>query len=189
MISSRGLIKVVSNFITKDEASNLISFIDNNLQNHRSYQEGMRYAWKFGKDFYFDYSEKDFSKVGNIENYFREIIFKKTIKILGDLYQAKDVSVSNLWFSKHEPGSVVPIHQDIDDGFNPQFQYSAILYLNSLDNTGILKFPFSDFMYTPKEGDLILFPSKGKEFSHEVDEIKQTRYSVPMWISAPEYSL
>ncbi len=154
-----------------------------------TYQENRRYAWRFGKDFYFEDSLEDFGKVGDIEKYFRDIIFKKTIKTLKDLYHEEDVSVSNLWFSKHEPGTIIPFHLDIDRGYNPQFKYSAIIYLNSLNDTGILKFPLLDFEYVPKEGDLVLFPSDGKEFAHQVDEINEIRYTVPMWISSSEYAL
>ena len=61
------------------------------------------------------------------------------------MYNNSNITVSTLWFSKHYPGSKVTLHMDTDNGDNPQFEYSAVLYLNSLSGTGILQFPFLDF--------------------------------------------
>ena len=191
MVSSRGLIKVVNNFITKDEASNIISFIDRNLENFLVYQEGTRYVWKFGTDYYYPLeTEKTLDKTDELQSFLKDYIFPKVESCVDKMYNNSNIAVSTLWFSKHYPGSEVTLHMDTDNGLNPQFQYSAVLYLNSLDNTGILKFPFLDFEYSPVAGDLVLFPANlGKPFAHQVTEINEIRYTVPMWISSPEYSL
>ncbi len=183
-----GLIKVVNNFITKDEASHIISFIDNNMDLFHSKQENTRHTLMFGKDFLFPESSEDFSKNNPLCDYFKDKIFPPVIKLLEDTYHDLDIAVSNLWFSRHDPGSKLPLHEDIDNGANLQFKYSAILYLNSLENTGILKFPFANFEYSPSMGDLVFFPSKGKTFAHQIDTITEKRYCVPMWISSKKYS-
>jgi 2OG-Fe(II) oxygenase superfamily len=189
MSQSGGLIQVINNFITEDEASRIIDFIENNLEVFESTQENKRYALKYGKDFLFQNSFEDFSKYNHLNHYFKDKIFPRVVDQIGKFYNKSDIAVSNLWFSKHCPGSVLRLHEDVDKGINPQFIYSGIIYLNSLEDTGILKFPFADFEYSPKVGDFIFFPSEGKTFAHEIDEINKTRYAIPMWISSKEYSL
>lgn len=191
MTNSRDLIKVINNFITKDEASNIISFIDSNLENFLVYQNGTRYVWKFGTDYYYPLeTEKTLDKTNEFKSFLKDYIFPKVEFYVDKTYNNSNIAVSTLWFSKHYPGSKVELHMDTDNGYNPQFQYSAVLYLNSLSDTGILQFPFLDFKYFPVAGDLVIFPSNlGKPFAHEVTEIDEIRYTVPMWISSPEYSL
>jgi len=189
MSQSGGLIQVINNFITKDEASRIIDFIDNNIEVFESTQKNKRYALKYGKDFLFENSFEDFNKYNHLNHYFKGKIFPRVIDKIGTFYNNSDIAVSNLWFSKHCPGSVLRLHEDVDKGINPQFIYSGIIYLNSLEDTGILKFPFANFEYSPKAGDFVFFPSKGKTFAHEIGEINKTRYSIPMWISDPKYSL
>jgi hypothetical protein len=65
-----------------------------------------------------------------------------------------------------------------------QFKYSAVLYLNSMpEYTGKLRFPELFFQYCPEEGDLIIFPSHGDEFTHGVDWIAAERYSLAFWMT------
>lgn len=190
MESLTGLIKVVSNFITKDEALNIISFMDDNLKNFQKHQNGTRYAWRFGTDYYWTQSEKTLDSLGELKLFFKHSIFPKIEHNINNFYNNSNVFVSTLWLSKHYPGANVPLHEDTDNGYNPQFEYSAVLYLNSLKDTGILKFPFIDFEYCPVAGDLILFPSNlGKSFAHQVEEINEIRYTVPMWLASSEYAL
>jgi hypothetical protein len=190
MEQSRNLIKVINNFITKDEVSFIMSFMDNNLNNFLVYQEGTRYVWRFGTDFYYADSEKTLDKTNELQPFLKNIIFPKVVSYVKDIYNNSNIAVSTLWFSKHYPGSEVTLHEDTDNGTNLQFEYSAVLYLNSLKNTGILQFPFINFEYSPVAGDLIIFPSNlGKPFAHKVEEINEIRYTLPMWISAKKYAL
>jgi hypothetical protein len=186
-------IKVIKNFIDDEGIKSLISFIDSNINKFLSYQGNNRHVLRFGKDFYWDDSNKDFKDIGELEIYLRDKVFLKVQNLLKDIYQKEGLFVSNLWLSKHLPGSIIEMHEDIDGGRNPQFEYSAIIYLNSLDNTGILDFPFSNFSYTPVSGDLVIFPSKHidfpHQFAHRVSEIKEIRYTIPMWISPQRYAL
>jgi hypothetical protein len=190
MEQSRNLIKVINNFITEDEISRTISFMDNNLDNFLVSQNGTRYVWKFGTDYYYPLeTEKTLKSFGDLELFFKNYIFPKVESYVGEIYNNSGLAVSTLWLSKHYPGSEVTLHMDTDNGSNPQFEYSAVLYLNSLDNTGILQFPYLDFEYFPVAGDLVLFPANlGKDFAHRVTEINEIRYTIPMWISAKKYS-
>ncbi len=184
------MIKVINNFITEDEISRTISFMDNNLDNFLVSQNGTRYVWKFGTDYYYPLeTEKTLKSFGDLELFFKNYIFPKVESYVGEIYNNSGLAVSTLWLSKHYPGSEVTLHMDTDNGSNPQFEYSAVLYLNSLDNTGILQFPYLDFEYFPVAGDLVLFPANlGKDFAHRVTEINEIRYTIPMWISAKKYS-
>lgn len=193
MENSDKYIKVVKNFIDKEDVDFIVRFIESNLDNFSIYQDGTRYVWKFGKDFTFLDSCLDFSNTKELEPLFRNKIFPKIIKYINDFYLDNNIEASIIWLSKHSPGSVVEMHNDQDGGKNPQLKYSTILYLNSLDGTGILEFPWSNFTYTPASGDLVLFPSEDidfeNQFAHRVSEIKETRYTVPIWFAQPEYAL
>jgi hypothetical protein len=189
MSQSGGLIQVINNFITEDEASRIIDFIENNIEVFESTQNNKRYALKYGKDFLFQNSFEDFSKYNHLNHYFKDKIFPKVVQQINNFYGDSNIAVSNLWFSKHNPGSKLVLHEDVDKGINPQFKYSGIIYLNSLEGTGVLKFPFANFEYSPKVGDFVFFPSAGKTFAHKIDEINKTRYAIPMWVSEPKYSL
>jgi hypothetical protein len=190
MKQARNLIKVINNFITNDEISRVISFMDSNLENFLVYQDGTRYVWKFGTDYYYPIeTEKTLESFGELEPFFKDFIFPKVESYVDKIYNNSSIAVSTLWLSKHYPGSEVTLHMDTDNGSNPQFEYSAVLYLNSLDNTGILQFPYLDFEYSPVAGDLVLFPANlGMEFAHKVTEINEIRYTIPMWMSSKEYS-
>lgn len=190
MEQARNLIKVINNFITKDEVSRIISFMDNNLEKFLVYQDGTRYVWRFGTDYLWTKeTEKTLHNLGELELFFKNFVFPQVESYIDKIYDNSNIATSTMWFSKHYPGSKVPLHEDTDNGYNPQFEYSAVLYLNSLENTGTLQFPFINFEYSPIAGDLIIFPSNlGKPFAHKVEEINETRYTIPMWMASKEYS-
>lgn len=190
MEQARNLIKVINNFITKDEVSRIISFMDNNLEKFLVYQDGTRYVWRFGTDYLWTKeTEKTLHNFGELELFFKNFVFPKVESYVDEIYNNSSIAVSTLWLSKHYPGANVPLHEDTDNGHNPQFEYSAVLYLNSLKNTGTLQFPFINFEYSPVAGDLVIFPANlGKPFAHKVEEINEIRYTVPMWMASKEYA-
>ena len=193
MVENGKHINIVNNFIDQEDIDKIINFIDNNLESFRLYQDNTRYVLKFGKDFTFHYSSRDFSQTKELEPLFREKLFPKMLDTIKYFYGEHDLKTSLLWLSKHLPGSTIPTHHDHDGKRNSQLEYSAILYLNSLDNTGILEFPWSNFSYTPVAGDLVIFPSEDidfeNQFAHRVSEINEIRYTVPVWFAKPDYSL
>lgn len=186
-------INVIENFIDDDTNELIVDFINNNQELFSSDQEDKRFALRFGKDFYWQDSNEDTSLLKDLSSIFKDKIFPKVDDVIFELYNEKNLKVSNMWLSKHLPGSIVPMHLDHDGWRNSQFRYSAILYLSTLNNDGILQFPFLEHSYTPISNSLIIFPSHGidfdDQFAHRVDSINSVRYSVPMWISDIEYGL
>lgn len=186
-------INIIENFVDDSTNQTIIEFINKNQELFSSDQDDKRFALRFGKDFYWQDSHKDLSLIKDLSDIFRNNIFPKVHDAIFKLYNEDNLRISNMWLSKHLPGSIIPMHLDHDGWRNSQFKYSAILYLNTLVNDGILQFPFSEYSYTPVSNSLIIFPSHDidfdYQFAHRVDSINSVRYSIPMWISDLEYSL
>ena len=181
-------VKVVKNFISKDEINSMIEYIDHleakNLKEFGIYQEGKRLALQFGNDLYhktLSHLTLDlvFEKEKQIMEYSQNAIAKakQLFNYREDLY------VCAFWFAKQYPGAKVPEHEDTDGGFNLHFKYSAILYLNELESGGELSFLDLGYSYRPQAGDLVIFPSFGTGL-HAVLEIPETRYSMPFWMTS-----
>lgn len=187
-------INVIKNFLEPEDIDNLILFINKNIKNFLVYQNNTRYVWRFGHDNFWEDCKKDLTPLNDIIQILETKIFNNVLKKIKELYN-KDLTISSFWLSKHEPGSKVSMHNDTDSGRNSHFDFSAVLYLNSLQSKdeGSINFPFLNFTYTPIAGELLLFPSKdidfNQQFLHEVKEIKNTRYSIALWASTKEYSL
>jgi hypothetical protein len=187
-------IKVIKNFIREPEIGAMIEYIDHlentELDKFVSYQTGKRIALEFGLDEdpdHTEYSFPDLSLLGdnraNINSYFKKVIeaVKSAFEVDKELYTCA------FWFAKQYPGAIVDFHKDTGDGgdwYNGHFKYSAITYLNTMTTGGKLTFRDFGYDYTPEAGDLIMFPSYG--LVHGVEEIFETRYSLPMWITDTE---
>lgn len=180
-------IKIVKNFIEKEDLKAFIEYINLNLNKFyvdpRS-KGGNRYAYKFGRDAVHPDSRPTLDELYDI----RELVDKYTNKTCGvtkEQFQHEgDLYLSSFWMAKQDPGAIVTYHKDTDQDNNLQFKYSAVLYLNSMpEYTGKLRFPELFFQYCPEEGDLIIFPSHGEEFTHGVDWIAAERYSLAFWMT------
>jgi hypothetical protein len=109
--------------------------------------------------------------------------FSKVIETVKSIYQdSRDLYVCGFWLAKQLPGANVQMHDDTDEGRNTHFAYSAVLYLNTLSNTGDLIFIDLGYSIKPSAGDLVVFPSQGTG-NHEVKEIDQHRYTMPLWLT------
>jgi hypothetical protein len=181
-------IKVVENFISKDEINSMIEYINHleakNLKEFGVYQDGKRLALQFGNDLYhktLSHLTLDllFKKEKQIKKYFQKVI-TKTKELFND---KEDLYVCAFWFAKQYPGAKVPAHEDTDNGVNLHFKYSAILYLNELESGGELSFLDLGHSYKPQAGDLVIFPTFGTGI-HAVLEIPETRYSMPFWMTS-----
>lgn len=74
-------------------------------------------------------------------------------------------------------------HIDSHRGYE-SVQFSSIAYLNDDYEGGELYFPNQDFLYKPKAGDIVTFPSGGTEYPHEVKKVSSgKRYTIAMWHS------
>jgi hypothetical protein len=58
--------------------------------------------------------------------------------------------------------------------------YSAVIYLNTLEDSGSLDFFKIGVSVKPEAGSLVIFPSGGADYWHEVKSIKENRYTVPL---------
>lgn len=183
-------IHVLKDFISKDEANFLIDYINSKsdiLKGSKIYGDKRQYL-TFGKDsFHKDY-EKDLSLIKEIEPLLRNDLFPKIEKAVQEVFEnRRKVMVNNFFLAKQYPGAKIDSHIDTDGGRNMQFKYSGILYLNTMSSGGELNFPDLGYRYSPVQGDLVTFPSKPLEFIHEVEEIFEERYTIPIWLTEYEY--
>jgi hypothetical protein len=180
-------VKVVNNFISEQECSVLINEIDQiikkNIDNFCIYQDGKRLALQFGDDLYHGHnSYLNLDIISSSESLFRKY-FLSVVGQTAKLFDEKEnMYVSSFWIAKQFPGAEVPEHEDTDGGKNTHFEYSAVLYLNTLTDSGDLEFPYLNYSYSPKAGDLVVFPSRNTG-THVVNKINEDRYTLPMWIT------
>mgnify|MGYP003349967784 CR=1 FL=1 len=181
-------IHVINNYTDIYTMDSIKAFIDSRPEDYIDY--GLRQIQMFGYDeSYKDgSSHPDLSRIAPIEDLIRNKVFKPVRETIASIYGDGDYDISNLWISKQFPGSKLNLHIDSDHGNNPQFMYSAILYLNTIDS-GVLEFPDLNFEYKPNAGDLVIFPSQDPLTGHKIDYIGDIRYSMPMWLSPSKYAL
>jgi len=184
--SKVNLIKIIKNFINEDDAKTIINYININIGKFSIDQRsigGNRYSYRIGQDNVHKDSRPNLDELIEL----KDIVEKYTKKILyltqQEYSDSRDLYLSSIWLAKQESGADITYHKDVDDGYNPQFVYSAVLYLNTIESEGSLRFPVLRYEYKPQAYDLIIFPADGIEFYHGVDRVGQDRYSVPMWMT------
>lgn len=180
-------IKIIKNFITKEDIDIFINYINSNLDKFyvdpRS-KTGKRYAYKFGKDAVHADSRHDMEELSDIKDLVYAYSAKACKESKSQFDHDGELFLSSFWMAKQDPGAVVTYHKDTDQDNNLQFKYSGVLYLNSMpEYTGKLRFPELMFQYCPEEGDLFMFPSHGDQYTHGVDWISHERYSLAFWLT------
>ena len=186
-------IKLVKSFIGGAEAASLIEHIDlledSKTDAFNFYQDGKRASLQFGYDTYYgmDPSYKfflDFEVLKDSGSL--DIVKKNCLAIINKtkelFFEEEDLYISAFWLAKQYPGATIPPHSDTEDGYNPQYIYSAVLYLNSLTSSGELSFIDLNCAYKPEGGDLIVFPTQDTGI-HTVSEISEDRYSIVLWLT------
>jgi hypothetical protein len=175
-------IKVIKDFVSIDDANKIISYIDNNISLFEYTDNDKRSTKMFGKDAF--QKDKSTYPVTGL-NEIHEIIFnateiaKKVIKY--EYNDDKDLFLASLWLAKQTTGGFLGPHLDTDpDNANSYFTYSAVIYLNTLKDSGNLDFPRVGLSIQPEAGNLVVFPSGDDESWHEVKLIKENRYTVPL---------
>ena len=170
-------IKVIKNFISEEEAYPIVYFIENNLPRFVYNPDRKRWMIRFGYDEELPHQAiHSIDLAQEIEDNLLDI-FSKTLKVFEE-----EVFLTSWFLSKQHAGGKLTPHTDgVPGGINDQLEYTAMLYLNTLDGNGTISFPDSGLSVTPEVGDLIIF--KSKEDRHEVSEITQDRYSLPMWFT------
>lgn len=180
-------IKVVSNFISAEDIELFKNYNDHLLETKPDLffigNNGKRPVLQFGKDNAHVMSSLELdSTIPEIKDLVRSY-FSKAIETVKDLYKdSRDLYVCSFWLAKQLPGANVQMHDDTDEGRNAHFTYSAVLYLNTLGTTGDLIFTDLRHSVKPFAGDLVVFPSQSTG-NHEVKEIDQHRYTMPMWLT------
>lgn len=181
-------IKVIKNFLTQEECDFYIQYIDANMEKFQQTKKSKRLIWLFGDEL--SMSNQSVIKVNlglsalaEIENRVRSLL-SRVERTIGSVYQnKKPLYVTSFSMTKQIPGAFIPLHQDTDGGTNYYFKYSAIIYLNTMSRDGVLEFPNLEYSYSPEAGDLLMFPSGDVDTMHQVKEISEDRYSLPMWLT------
>ena len=176
-------IKIIKNVITPEDANLIIDYINTDLESFGKSPGNKRFTKMFG----FDATHQHMSKVvveglGDISDLVKGYT-QKAIKEIENVFDDRDVLLSSLWFAKQISGGDIRGHSDIDNGLNDHFLYSGVLYLNTVEDGGVLEFPKLGISIKPVFGDLIVFVSRGDEMFHEVKRIGEDRYTLPMWFT------
>jgi hypothetical protein len=177
-------IKIINNFLTEEQCSFYISYIDNNLHKFLKTDQTKRYGLLFGKDLaHKEKSSPTLDPISDIRDTVLELFrsVEKTIRF--ETVVKEDLYVCSFFMAKQIPGSFIPLHYDTDNNSNNHFKYGGVIYLNDMVDGGTLDFPMLGYSYLPKAGDLVIFPSHGEEHSHEVKMINSDRYSLPIWVT------
>jgi hypothetical protein len=182
-------IKVIKNFFTQEECDFYIQYIESNLDKFQQTKKTKRLVWLFGDELSMGASKGpikvnlDLSPISDIETKIRDL-FRRVETVAKETYKNdNDLFITSLMMTKQIPGAFIVPHYDTDGGINYYFKYSAIIYLNTMKQDGILEFPYLDYSYSPEAGDFLMFPSGDKESLHQVTKISEDRYSLPMWLT------
>lgn len=175
-------IKVIKDFISLDDANKIINYIDKNINLFEQGGVDKRFTKMFGKDaFQKDKSTYPIAGLNEIHDImFNTIEIAKKV-IAYEYNDYKDIFLTSLWLAKQTEGGFLGPHLDTDpDNANHYFMYSAVIYLNTLEDSGNLDFPRIGLSIQPEAGSLVIFPSGDDESWHEVKSIKENRYTVPL---------
>lgn len=177
------MIKTIKNVITPEDANLIIEYMNRNIKSFSPTPGWKRFTKMFGYDNTHQHMSKlvieGLDDIGGLVKAYTQ----KVIDILENEYEDTGVLLTSLWFAKQINGGEIKGHTDIDDGLNDHFVYSAVLYLNTVQDGGELDFPMLGISIKPEFGDLIIFPSHGDNMFHEVKRIGEDRYTLPMWFT------
>ena len=162
-------IKIYKDILTQEDLRNALNFIKEYEEDNRlipfddnNFVKSVPYPSEHN-EFMSKYSEISIQKHKEINN------------LDHDIYTCKMVFC--LW----NPGSHAGPH--IDNHYGYEFlKYSTVIYLNNDFEGGEIYFPNLGFIHSPKENEMITFPSVGNEYIHGVQPILSgKRYSIALW--------
>ena len=179
------VVKIVKNVISLENSVTLIEYINKNLHSFSSNPKKLWFKKFFGMDDVYKQGrcEPVINGLGDIKELSVKVAEAVKNTIVEQFADTEPIFLNSLWFAKHLPGDDVPVHVDNEEGENEQFAYSTILYLNTVEDGGVLNFPKLNLSFKPEACDLIVFPSQGKDMLHEVISIGEDRYTMPMWFT------
>jgi len=161
-------VEVISNFISDEDCSAVIKYLDEN-DNSPDFPQ-LRY--KNNHEL-----RKTFVNPQSLE--IADIILKYANKLnYGDSYY-----VAEYFLSLFKPGYAMHMHQDIIG--EVVFTHSIVLYLNDNFSGGELIIPELNFKHKPQKGDAVIFSPNTME--HGVTEVLgNNRYTIPFWLTDQE---
>lgn len=179
------IVKIVKNVISLEDSAILIEYINKNVHSFSSNPKKLWFKKFFGMDDVYKQGrcEPVISGLDDIKDLSIKVAEAVKNAVVEQFVETEPIFLNSLWLAKHLPGDNVPVHVDNEEGENEQFAYSTILYLNTVEDGGILNFPKLGLSFKPKACDLIAFPSQGKDMLHEVISIGEDRYTMPMWFT------
>jgi hypothetical protein len=185
-------IKIIQNFLNEEECQFYIDYINKNIQKITFHESIKRYHLAFGKEKAWSSVHENLDIVSEIKKELALLFLKieRAVKKITD--SKKDLFVSSLYITKQISGASVGLHSDTNNDIDPHIKYSTLLYLNTMKqpDSGILNFPNIGYSYSPKMGDLLIFPSAGEDYLHEVLPIKEDRYNLPIFLTDdPDFKL
>lgn len=177
---------VLKNFIDLEDCKTIIDFINKNVEGKNDHAR--RKLIRYGIDHM--NGHKDPMPHDDFGNMIRAYC-DKVGKMIANLYDIEDeMYLSTVWFSRQQPGANIIRHMDTDSGFQRQYMYSAVLYLNTPAEGGEIVFSRIGFSYKPEAGDLIFFESADKRSIHGVNAASEERYAIPIWFTLdPEFKM
>jgi hypothetical protein len=165
-------IKILENFISKDDASAIISMLES-LKNNGGL---------------IPFVDNDRVSVAPSNYYPTELMIKKYSDLLIHEHKkefgiAKDLFTVQGHASLWENGSFADEHVDSHDG-SEHIITSSVIYLGGEFSGGEITFPNQAFTYRPKALSAVIFPSGGREYPHSVSRINSgERFTIAMWHS------
>jgi hypothetical protein len=181
-------IEVIKDFLTPEECDFYIKYIDSNIEKFHQTETSKRLIWLFGNELASNdhkslRSNTDLSLLSDIESKVRSL-FRLVEKTAEEIYESGDnLYVTSFALTKQIPGSVILLHDDTNGGAIKSFDYSSIIYLNTMKQDGVLEFPNLNYSYSPQAGDLVIFPSADPIRIHQVAKISEDRYSLPIFLT------
>jgi hypothetical protein len=167
-------LKIINNVINKEDASVLIEYVSNNLNDKKRFTTSTYYK---------DMAETSVPDVHEL--YLHEEIFpmlKKYTNIFINeckifFPNSEDAKLYAFKLSRLGKLNILDPHVDRIEG--TPIDFSGVLYLSDESEGGDLYFPEFDFTYKPNFGDLVLF---SPDYVHEVKEITNgLRFTMPLW--------
>lgn len=183
-------IKVFKNFMSTDYCNFFINYLEELI---KTKPEEMSYfptvgrtILTFGHDSYDGYkTHLNLDIVKDNEAIIRHYVDKVIEKIKQEFNDDSDIYLCNLWLSKQDPGGQVERHNDANAGDYSHLNYSAIIYLNTLEVGGELEFIEMNKTIKPEAGDLVVFLTH-ETGDHQVVNIPEDRWAFPMWFTNDE---
>jgi len=171
--SSSDNIKVVNNFLTKEEVDYLLLDIDS-----RPYISFVSQKDHAGNPLTYMNKFNGVADIHNIIERCKEEIHKSYGIEKEKIYVKQD----SLSVVKWTEGSYLELHVD-DLGYVTDNHLPVHIYLNSDYDGGEIKFVTHGLSFKPNVGDFIVFPGN-MHYPHEVTKILSgTRYTLPIWFA------